>query len=83
MRSMYGSWFPAVSTHTLYGFRSRTNRGVLIGEVVFHGVTTGRSGLTQELLRFLKSVTQLLTLTSATFLSISALAVYFGWNCFR
>ena len=37
MRSMYGSWFPAVSTQMLYGFRSRTKRGVLIGEVVFHG----------------------------------------------
>ena len=83
MRSMRGSRFPAVSTHTLYGFRSRMNRGVSIGDVVFQGITTGSSGFTHELLRFLKSVTQLSTLTSATFLSVSALAEYFGWNCFR
>ena len=79
---MYGSWLPAVSTQMLYGFRSSTKRGVLIGWVVFQGVTTGRSGFTHELFRFLKSVTQLLTLTSATFLSMSAFEAYFGWNCF-
>ena len=67
----------------LYGFRSRMKRGVLIGEVVFQGVTTGRSGLTEALLRFLRRVTQLSTLSSATFLSMSALDAYFGWNCFR
>ena len=72
-----------MSTQMLYGFRSRMKRGVVIGDVVFQGVTTGRSGLTQELLRFLKSVTQLSTLTSATFLSMSALAAYFGRNCLR
>ena len=42
--SMYGSWLPSVSTQMLYGFRSSTQLGVLIGWVVFHGERTGRSG---------------------------------------
>src|SRR5262249_11683777 len=82
-RSMYGSWLPAMSGQMLYGLRSSTQVGVLIGETVFHGVTTGRSGLRQASLKFLNIDTQLSNLRSAAFFSTSAFDVYFGRNCFR
>ena len=33
--SMYGSWFPSVSTQMLYGFRSSVQSGVVQGWTVF------------------------------------------------
>ena len=56
--------------------------GVVSGDVVFHGVTTGRSTFRHASLRFLNMVTQLSNLRSATFLASSSAEVYFGWNCF-
>ena len=49
IRSMYGSWLPAVSTAQKYGLRSIDHVGVLIGDTVFHGVITGSSGLSAQL----------------------------------
>src|SRR5882672_10047451 len=81
--SMYGSWLPAVSTKTLYGLRSSVHVGVLIGVTVFHGDTTGRSGLRAQSFLVRNMRTQLSYFASFAFLSSSAWPTYFGWNCFR
>ena len=57
--------------------------GVVSGEVVFQGVTTGRSTLRQASLRPLNIVTQPSRFNSATFFASSSFETYFGWNCFR
>ncbi len=56
--------------------------GVVSGDVVFQGVTTGRSTLRQASLRFLNMVTQLSKFSSVTFFASSSFEAYFGWNCF-
>ena len=49
-----------------------------MGEVVFQGVTTGRSGLRQASFRFLNMVTQVSNFSSASFLAISSLRSVLG-----
>ena len=56
---------------------------MVIGEVVFQGVTTGRSALRQASFWLLNIVTQLSNFSSATFFVRSSFDTYFGWNCFR
>ena len=72
-----------MSTKTLYGLRSSVHVGVLIGVTVFHGESTGRSGLSAQSFLARNMRTQLSNFASFAFLSSSAWPAYFGWNCFR
>src|SRR6266542_6282888 len=81
--SMYGSWFPSVSTQLLYGFRSSVQTDVLIGVTVFQAARTGSSGLSAQSFLNLNRLTQLSNLFSATSLSSASFPAYLGKNCFK
>src|SRR5690606_28182698 len=77
-RSMYGSWFPSVSTQMLYGFRSKVQVGVVIGEVIFQADVTGSSGFREASFLNLKRFTQLSMPAALTASSTCSFGVYFG-----
>src|SRR3954467_10815222 len=79
--SMYGSWFPSVSTQMLYGFRSSVHIGVFDGWTVLNAVTTGSSGFRYQWFLNRNWLTQLSNPPALAIASTLSWPAYLGWNC--
>ena len=52
-----------------------------MGVTVFHGVSTGSSGLSRQSQRFLRYASQPSKLAAFALATAASIPMYFGWNC--